>query len=144
MVYESTFNELGFNNGTYGIYVTDATQNPWGMTFDNLRFNSGLTVGAMRMSALNAVPNNRYGRIFCDCKNMIGPVFNLKGYNFVIDTIEFIAANQGAKLMLFQAGAKFEIGTLNLKMVFILLLQIFLNLVLVLIFILVLLRLVEI
>jgi hypothetical protein len=115
MVYESTFDELGFNKGTYGIYVTDTTQNPWGMTFDNLRFNNGLTVGAIRMSTLNAVPNNRFGRIFCDCANMIGPVFILKGYNSIINTIEFIAANQGAKLIYMQAGAKFEIGTLKLE-----------------------------
>lgn len=115
MIYESIFDDLVFNNGTYAIYVPDGIQNFWGCTFDNIRFSNGLTVGAMRMSNLNAVPNNKFGRIYCHCGTMTGPAFSLKGYNFVIDNIEFLAANLGAQLMFFQAGTIVEIGAIKLE-----------------------------
>jgi hypothetical protein len=115
MIYESIFDDLSFNGGYYGIYVSASAQNPWGCTFDNLRFGSALSGGAIWMSTLNGVPNNHFGRLFVSADNMIGPIFYLKGYNTVIDTIEIIQANKGAKLFYAQAGAKLEIGAIKLE-----------------------------
>lgn len=115
MLYESDLRDLTFSKGTYGIYVSDSSQNFWGCTLENLVFNSGLTVGAIRMNTSNAVPNNHVGRMFIDCTNMIGPVLVLKGYNFVIDTIECINATKGSQLINLYAGSVMSIGAIKLE-----------------------------
>jgi hypothetical protein len=116
MVYEGKFTDLGFDGGYYAFRVASGIGCPWGVTFDNLRFNSNLTGGAMDWSlGVNATPNNRFGRIFCSCQLMTQPVFNIRGYDFIIDTIEFIAANNGVNLMTFAAGSRVTIGALKLE-----------------------------
>jgi len=116
MVFQSAFTNLQFNNSAFGFRMADGIGCPWGTTFDDLRFGGAMTVGAMDWSrGVNGVPNNRFGRILADCANMIGPVFSLRGYNFQIDTIEFIAANKGANLLTLQAGGKVNIGTMKLE-----------------------------
>jgi hypothetical protein len=65
---------------------------------------------------VNGVPNNKWGRFFVDCQNMTGPVFkDVRGYNWVVDTIEFIAAQHGAQLLSIQAGSVCTIGALKLE-----------------------------
>ncbi|MEH7249170.1 BppU family phage baseplate upper protein [Neobacillus niacini] len=115
MMYESILDDLVFNGGTYAIYVPDGVQNFWGCTLDNLRFGGQLSQGAIRMSAVNAVPNNKFGRFLCNCDNMIGPAFVLKGYNFIIDTIEFLEAYKGCELIYFHALTTVEIGSVKLE-----------------------------
>jgi hypothetical protein len=90
---------------------------PWGGDWDNLVFGGKLSGGAMDWTrATNAVPNNRWGRFFIDCHSMEGPVLrNIKGYNWTIDTIEFIAANRGAQLISMQPGSICTIGALKLE-----------------------------
>ncbi|KVF28024.1 hypothetical protein WJ07_04645 [Burkholderia vietnamiensis] len=47
---------------------------------------------------------------------MVGPAFkDVKGYNWVIDTIEFIAAQRGAQLMSIQAGSVCSIAAMKLE-----------------------------
>ena len=90
---------------------------PWGGSWDDLRFFNGLTKGAMDWTGcLNAVPNNHWGRFFIDCESMVGPVFNaVKGYNWVIDTIEFIKADLSPQLMKFQNATNVQIGALKIE-----------------------------
>jgi hypothetical protein len=116
MAFEGDLRDCTFTKGSYAMRVASGVGCPWGVTFDNLIFQSPLTAGAMDWSlGVNAVPNNHFGRFFVDCANMVGPVFHLRGYNFVIDTVEFVRANLGPNLMTFAAGARVEIGTVKIE-----------------------------
>jgi hypothetical protein len=111
---------MGFDGGYYAIRVASGIGGPWGMTFDNLRFGSNLTGGAMDWSlAVNAVPNNRFGRMFVTGTNMTGSpslaIFDVRGYNFVVDTIEFIDVQGSKTLFRMAAGGRVTIGTMKLE-----------------------------
>ena len=115
MGFEGLLRDLYFANGSYAMRVASGIGCPWGTTLDDLRFGSGLTAGAMDWSnGVNAVPNNHFGRILASCDNMTGPVFNIKGYNFTIDTIEFLSATN-CQLMTFAGGSQVQIGALKLE-----------------------------
>lgn len=90
---------------------------PWGTSWNDLQFNSGLSGGAISWAAAAAsgTPNNNFGRIVCHCDNMVGPVFNVRGYNCTIGEIEFLAAALGPKLFYAQAGSQFIIGAMKLE-----------------------------
>lgn len=117
MVFEFSLTRLRFIKGSYAIKVKPRVGGPWGGVWDELVFGSGLTGGAMKWAGcLNGVPNNKWGRFFVDCKNMVGPIFmNIRGYNWVIDTIEFIAAQQGATLISIDPGSVCTIGAIKLE-----------------------------
>ena len=117
MVFEFSLLNLRFIRGSYAISVKPGIGGPWGGQWDGLQFARGLTGGAMQWTgAKNAVPNNKWGRLFVDAANMVGPVFkDIRGYNWVIDTIEIIAAQRGAQLMSIQAGSVCSIGALKLE-----------------------------
>lgn len=115
MAFQFRLQDIKFNRGSYAIRVLSGIGGPWGGSWDDLRFFDGLTAGAMDWTgALNAVPNNHWGRFFVDATNMVGPIFNnLRGYNFVIDTIEIINANLGPKLMMFSSSVNIQIGSVK-------------------------------
>jgi hypothetical protein len=115
--YESVLNQIWFQRGSYAIKVEEGIGGPWGQSWDNLIFGSELTGGAMDWTAVeNAVPNNHWGRFFVEATNMVGPIFKeVKGYAWVIDTIEIIKANQGAQLMTCRNGSQVSIGALKLE-----------------------------
>ncbi|HDR8919953.1 hypothetical protein [Burkholderia vietnamiensis] len=117
MVFEFALLNLRFARGSYAIRVKPGVGGPWGGQWDGLQFTRGLTGGAMQWTGCkNAVPNNKWGRLFVDAANMVGPVFkDIRGYNWVVDTIEIIAAFQGAQLMSIQAGSVCSIGALKLE-----------------------------
>ena len=117
MVFEFSLLRLRFINGSYAIKVKPGVGGPWGGVWDELVFGNGLTAGAMKWAGcLNGVPNNKWGRFFVDCKNMVGPVFmNIRGYNWIIDTIEFVAAQQGATLFSIDPGSMCTIGAVKLE-----------------------------
>jgi hypothetical protein len=117
MVCEFSLTNLRFARGSYAIAVKPGVGGPWGGQWDGLVFAGGLTGGAMRWTGCkNAVPNNEWGRLFVDCQNMVGPVFkDIRGYNWIIGTIEFVAAQRGAQLMSMQAGSVCSIGALKLE-----------------------------
>lgn len=117
MACEFSLTNLRFARGSYAIGVKPGVGGPWGGQWDELVFEGGLTGGAMRWTGCkNAVPNNKWGRFFVDCQNMVGPVFkDIRGYNWIIDTIEFVAAQRGAQLMSIQAGSVCSIGALKLE-----------------------------
>lgn len=116
MAYECTFKNLYFNKGYYAIYVKDDIVSFWGCDFDNIIFGTDLTGGAIRMTNLNAIPNNKFGRMLVYADNMQETIFILKGYNFKIDIIEILKANKGAKLFDFYSGTKVEIDSVKLEM----------------------------
>jgi hypothetical protein len=117
MVCEFSLRGLRFARGSYAIKVKPGIGGPWGGVWDELVFESGLTGGAMQWTGcLNGVPNNKWGRFFVDCSNMTGPVFeDVRGYNWVVGTIEYIAARQGAQLLSISAGSICSIEALKLE-----------------------------
>jgi hypothetical protein len=117
MACEFSLTRLRFARGSYAIKVRAGIGGPWGGSWDDLVFESGLTAGAMDWAGcLNGVPNNKWGRFFVDCKNMSGPVFKeVRGYNWIVDTIEFIAAQRGAQLLSIAAGSMVTFGALKLE-----------------------------
>jgi hypothetical protein len=116
MAFQAVFRDLDFRNGSYGLTVAAGKGGPWGSTFDDLMFRSGLTLGAMDWSrCVNGVPNNQFGRMVAECQNMTGPVFSLRGYNTIVGTVEFLAANKGAQLLQLAAGSRFTIGAMKLE-----------------------------
>lgn len=117
MVFNGQLRNIGFERGHYAIKVATGIGCPWGTSFDDLMFGTGLTGGAMDWSGgVNATPNNHWGRFTVSCNNMTVTVFNgIRGYNFRIDTVEFLANYQGLKLMDFAAGAIISIGALKLE-----------------------------
>lgn len=117
MACEFSLARLRFARGSYAIKVKPGIGGPWGGSWDDLVFESGLSGGAMQWSGcVNGVPNNKWGRFFVDCKNMVGPVFNdVRGYNWVVDTIEFIGAQRGAQLCTIAAGSVVTFGALKLE-----------------------------
>jgi hypothetical protein len=116
MGYEGTLRAIQFSKGCYGIKVVSGVGGPWGCSWDELWF-TGLTGGAMDWTgAINAVPNNVWGRMLIQCDNMVGPVFkNIKGYNFTIGALEFLTANLGQQLFLLADGAQVTIGAIKLE-----------------------------
>ncbi|MCP2090088.1 UNVERIFIED_ORG: hypothetical protein J2Y81_006175 [Paraburkholderia sediminicola] len=117
MVCEFSLTGLRFARGSYAIKVKPGIGGPWGGVWDELVFEGGLSAGAMQWTGcVNGVPNNRWGRFFVDCHRMIGPVFkDVRGYNWVVDTIEFIAAQQGAQLFSIAAGSICSIRAIKLE-----------------------------
>lgn len=116
MAYQSAMHRLCFLRGSYAIKVAAGIGRPWGQTWDDLNFEAGLTLGAINFTdGINATPNNRFGRMLADCANMTGPVFSLRGYGFVIDTIEFINSYQGPVLITFMAGSEVTIGAIKIE-----------------------------
>jgi hypothetical protein len=117
MAFNGRWENINFANGFYAVKVATGVGCPWGTSFDDLMFGGQLTGGAMDWSqGVNGVPNNHWGRFTVDCTNAAGPVFaGIRGYNFRIDTIEFLAANQGPTLLQFAAGASVSIGTLKIE-----------------------------
>ena len=108
---------LVFNGGRYGIKVKGGVGAPWGCVWDDLTFGGKITGGAMDWTgAVNAVPNNKWGRLVVTATNMEGPLFNaLKGYNWVIGTIETLDTQLGAQLIMLQAGSRVNIGAVKLE-----------------------------
>lgn len=115
--YEGALRDLAFSRGSYGIRVVAAVPAPWGQDWDELVFEGGLTKGAIDTATLGTlgVPNNRWGRFLIDAQNMVGPTISAKGYNWTIDTIEWIQANQGAKLLSLASGSEVTIGAIKLE-----------------------------
>ena len=117
MVCEFSLTGLRFARGSYAIKVKPGIGGPWGGLWDELVFEANLSAGAMQWTGcVNGVPNNKWGRFFVDCHNMVGPVFNdVRGYNWVVDTIEFIAAQRGAQLFSISGGSECTIGAIKLE-----------------------------
>lgn len=117
MAYEGKLLDCYFNRGFYAMQVANGIGCPWGTTFDGLIFGSGLTGGAMDWSVgINGTPNNHFGRFLANCNNMIGPVFDVRGYSFTIDNIEFLSANQSPILFRLRAGGVCVAGAMKLEL----------------------------
>lgn len=115
--YEGEITDIDFQRGSYGIKVKSGVISFWGCTFDRLWFSSELTIGAIdNNTGTGGIPNNVWGHFIVDANNMIGPIFNAKGYNFKIGTIEIIGAFQGPQLFNFAAGAEVFIEAVKLEL----------------------------
>ena len=116
-VYWSSFRELYFLNGYYGMTVASTKFAPWGCEWDMIHMQTmsgGLYDNTA--SASSGCPNNRWGRATLFCGSSVGPIFkNIRGYNMTIDTLEFLTANQGAQLMTTASGFTADIGSLKLE-----------------------------
>lgn len=106
MAYEGEYKRLIFNNGYYGMMVATGIGCPWGSVFDQFVVQGG-SGGAMNWTnGSNATPNNHFGRMEISCNNMVGPIFSVRGYNFSVDVIEFLNANQSPVLWQLAAGSQ--------------------------------------
>lgn len=114
--FQSSLRRLQFNGGSWAIRVASGVGGPWGANWDDLIFGVGLTGGAMDWTgAVNAVPNNKWGRFFVTATNMTGPIFkNIKGYNWTWDTVELIDLNNAQWISL-QAGSILVMGALKME-----------------------------
>jgi hypothetical protein len=116
-VYWSSFCELQFTNGYYGMKVAAGRFVPWGSEWDMLTMTS--MSGGMydcSASASSGAPNNRWGRMTLLCQGAVGPIFkSIRAYNMVIGTLEFLVADAGAQLMTTQSGFAADIGALKLE-----------------------------
>lgn len=117
--YQGALDNLIFEKGCYAIAVATGIGCPWGCSWGaggGLQFKSGLTKGAINFNpGINAVPNNVFGRLNVDASNMVGPIFDLRGYNTTVDAIEVFNANQGAQILVGEAGFRAWIGALKLE-----------------------------
>ena len=115
--YFSSFKHLTFSKGYYAMTVASGMFPPWGSEFDML------TMVAMSggfydntVSASSGIPNNHWGRMTLYCDTSVGPIFkNIRGYNMVIDNIEFLKALLGPQLITTQSGFTAEIGSVKLE-----------------------------
>lgn len=116
MAFEGALKNCYFNRGFYAIKVANGVGCPWGSEFDELIFGNGISGGAMDWSqGVNATPNNHFGRFNVNCNGMIGPVFIVRGYNFTIDNIEFLNANNSPVLFRLIAGSVCIANTMKLE-----------------------------
>lgn len=114
--YWGAFKSLRFQGGRYGTRVGAGVWSPWGTTWEDISFGGTLTGGAMWWyEGYGGTPNNKFGRMVTQCFNMVGPVFGMRGYNFVIDTIEFLSANQGPVLFQLASGGNVKVGSFKLE-----------------------------
>jgi hypothetical protein len=116
-VYWSSFRELQFRNAYYGMKVAAGRFVPWGSEWDmlSMKFMTGGMYDCSG-SASSGAPNNRWGRMTLECQDCVGPIFkDIRAYNMVIGTLEFLAATAGAKLMTTQSGFAADIGAMKLE-----------------------------
>ncbi|MBT0771800.1 hypothetical protein KIH74_22860 [Kineosporia sp. J2-2] len=114
--YNGEFRNLRFENGYYGFKTIPGQVAPWGCVWDGLDFGAGLTGGAINWyGTQNAVPNNTFGRLQAACDNMTSTVFAVRGYNFRIDSIEFLHNTNHQILMDFNSGSVVSIGSIKLE-----------------------------
>lgn len=116
MGHQGTIHNIRFLRGSYAIRVLPGVGGPWGQEWNNLVFGGELTMGAMDWTgAVNAVPNNVWGRFLVNAQNMQGPIFKeIRGYNWKWAALEMLAATdcQWATL---QAGSTVTIDALKLE-----------------------------
>lgn len=115
-IFQGTWRNLKFSNGHYANTVRDGIGAPWGHTFDDITFDQGLTGGAFDWRrSINGIPNNRFGRLFVDARRMTKTILDIRTYNSTIDTVEVIAANEGAPLLRLAAGTKVNVGSIKVE-----------------------------
>lgn len=117
MGYEGELNRITFARGSWAIKVVSGVGGPWGQHWDNLNFGGQLTGGAMDWTgAVNAVPNNYWGRFLVTCSNMIGPIFrNIRGYNWVWNALEMLDG-KNAQWISMQAGSQCLLNSLKMEL----------------------------
>jgi hypothetical protein len=115
--YEGTLLRISFNRGSWAIKTAAGKDAPWGQTWDDLVFTSGLTGGAMDgTGSTSATPNNHWGRFLVSADNMVGPIFKqIKGYNWIWDTCEILSGTNAQWIDL-QAGAHLTIGAIKMEL----------------------------
>ena len=116
MGYEGELNRITFRKGSWAIKVQSGIGGPWGQHWDNLNFGGGLTGGCMDWTgAVNAVPNNHWGRFFVTATNMVGPIFKqIRGYNWTWDLCELLAGTN-VQWIDCQAGAQLNLGAIKME-----------------------------
>lgn len=115
--YLGKMDDLAFQRGAWGIKVVAAVPSPWGCDWTNLRWASEVSVGAIDNATNDTAgtPNNHWGKFYVRADAMIGPIFEAKGYNWTIDSIEVNIAGQGPKLLRLASGSEVSIGALKLE-----------------------------
>lgn len=116
MAYQFRLYELFFYNGYYGQQTVAGQVVPWGGTWEDLYFNKLMTGGAINWtSVINDGPNNKFGRIFVEANQMVGPLFIIRGHNLEFGPLEIIWAMQGAKLFEIAATSNVIFSSLKLE-----------------------------
>lgn len=115
--FEGEFKHISFMRGSWAIRLAPGQACPWGQSWDQLQFKSGLTGGAIDWtSGVNAVPNNVWGRFFIDAANMVGPIFKqIRGYNWTINAIEILSGTN-VQWIDAQAGSQVTITALKMEL----------------------------
>jgi len=116
-LYWSSFRHLRFTNGYYAMTVASGRFAPWGCEWDMLTMND--MSGGMydnTNSTVSGCPNNKWGRATILCTGAAGPIFkNIRGYNTVFGTLEFLVADQGPQLMTTTSLFTADIGSVKLE-----------------------------
>ena len=116
-VFFSSFENITFSKGYYAMTVAAGMFPPWGSKWDMLTM-SNMSGGLYdnSVSSASGIPNNKWGRMTLYCDNAVGPIFKQwRGYNLVVDAIEFLKADKGQVLIDAVSGFTAEIGSLKLE-----------------------------
>lgn len=118
-IYHSIFRPLAINHCQTAITVISGTVAFWGCIFEELVFQSGITMCAIDMSnsATAGIPNNRFEHITSYVKGLSGyqrsAIFNMKGYNQVFDNIEILEPS--SLVFRCQAGDRMTINNMKIE-----------------------------
>jgi hypothetical protein len=114
MGYQGNLARIRFMRGAYGIKVATGIACPWAQHWDDLRFESGLTIGAVdNTGSFGNTPNNVWGRFAVDAANMAGPIFkNIQAYNWTWQSLEILSVTNAAWISL-QALSDLRLGTIK-------------------------------
>ncbi|KNH23193.1 hypothetical protein ACU18_00100 [Arthrobacter sp. ZBG10] len=116
MAYQFRLYELFFYNGFYGQQTVPGQVVPWGGTWEDLYFNKLMTGGAINWAGvINDGPNNKFGRIFVEANQMVGPLFIIRGHNLEFGPLEIIWAVRGPKLFEIAATSNVIFSSLKLE-----------------------------
>lgn len=103
-------------SGWYGLRVKSGVTAPQNTVFDEIAGTAGIYGGLFDWTGTtSAGPNNVIGRVQVDARNAVGPLFNIKGVNFVIQSIEFLNCTNSPQLMVFQAGTDVVIHSMKME-----------------------------
>jgi hypothetical protein len=115
-VYYSWFEMLQFSNLGWGMKCLWTTEYaPWGNVWNDFVVGN-MSIGAIDLATGGgATPNNIFGRMTINCGMAIGPIFDIQGYNFHIQALEFLNVINNPQLIVLTGGCQVTIDDLKIE-----------------------------